>query len=201
MEELKTIRDLTQALKVVPGIGNKSAERIAYELLKSDISKVDNLIEALSKIKNDIGICPICGSYTEKDICPICSNPNKDNETLVVVTSFKDVLAFERLNSFNGKYHILNGSISPTKGITSKDINLKSLITRIKEENTKELILATDFTLDGETTALYIAKLLEDIDDLKITRLAYGLPTGANLDYTDELTLIRALEGRTNLKK
>ena len=201
MEELQTIKELVQALKVVPGIGNKSAERIAYELLKSDISKVENLINALTNIKEDISTCPICGSYTEKGVCPICSNPNRDYHTLVVVTSFKDVLAFERLNSFTGRYHILNGSISPTKGVTSKDINLKSLINRIKEENTKELILATDFTLDGETTALYIAKLLEDIDDLKITRLAYGLPTGANLDYTDELTLIRALEGRTTYKK
>ena len=201
MKELKAITDLIQALKIVPGIGNKSAERIAYELLKSDTFKVQNLIDALNAIKDDIDICPICGSYQEKGVCPICSNPNRDSDVLVVVTSFKDVLAFERLNTYHGKYHILNGSISPTKGITATDLNLTQLITRIKDENIKEVILATNPTLDGETTALYIAKLLEKMEDVKLSRLAYGLPMGATLDYTDELTLIKALEGRTSYKK
>ena len=115
MEELKSIRNLVQALKVIPGIGNKSAERIAYELLKSDPTKIENLINALSSIKEDISICPICGAYMENNNCLICSNTNRDKDIIAVVTSFKDVLAIERLNTFYGQYHILNGSISPTK--------------------------------------------------------------------------------------
>lgn len=201
MEELKSIRNLVQALKVVPGIGNKSAERIAYELLKSDPTKIENLINALSNIKEDVSICPICGAYMENNNCLICSNTNRDKDIIAVVTSFKDVLAIERLNTFYGQYHILNGSISPTKGISASDINLAQLLKRISEDNIKEVILATDPTIDGETTALYITKLLEKNENIKITRLAYGLPMGGNLDYTDELTLIKALEGRTSYKK
>lgn len=201
MQELYTITELIQSLKVIPGIGNKSAERIAYEILKSDDLKIENLIKSLTNIKKDISICPICGSYIEKGKCQICEDKTRDETILVVVTSFKDVLAFERLNSFHGKYHILNGSISPTKGISASDINISNLLKRLEKGNINEVILATNPTLDGETTALYIAKLLEKFENIKISRLAYGLPMGANLDYTDELTLTRALEGRTNYRK
>lgn len=201
MQELKTINNLIQALKYVPGIGNKSAERIAYEFLKMDSFKVDNLINSLLDIKNNIKICPTCGSYMEEDKCQICADPSRDSSLLIVVTSFKDVLAFERLSSIHAHYHVLNGSISPTKGISASDLNISKLISRLKQGTFKEVLLATNPTLDGETTALYICKLLEDFKDLKITHLAYGLPMGANLDYTDELTLSRALEGRINYKK
>lgn len=200
MQELKTITDLTNALKVIPGIGNKSAERISYEFLKMNQNKIDNLITALSNIKSNLKTCPICYSYMENDKCLICSDSTRDKETIVVVTSFKDVLALERLNILHSLYHILNGSISPTKGISASDLNISTLINRIENSNIKEVILATSPTLDGETTALYISKLLEKYN-IKITRLAYGLPMGANIDFADELTLIKALEGRTTYKK
>ena len=201
MQELKTISNLVQSLKCVPGIGNKSAERIAYEFLKMDSSKISALISSLEDIKNNISICPKCGCYKESGTCLICEDETRDNSLLIVVTSFKDVLAFERLTSIHALYHVLNGSISPTKGITASDINISNLIKRIKEGTFKEVLLATNPTIDGETTALYIKRLLEEFSDLKITRLAYGLPMGANLDYTDELTLTRELEGRTDFKK
>ena len=151
-------------------------------------------------VKHKIGKCPICGSYTEEDICPFCSDLDRDSTTLVVVSYFKDALAFEKLKSYHGLYHILNGSLSPVKGIGINDINFSSLITRIKEGEIKEVILATNPTIEGETTALYIEKILEQYD-VTISRLAYGLPMGAQLDYTDELTLTRAFEGRKIIRK
>lgn len=201
MHELKVIEDLIASLKVIPGIGNKSAERIAYEFLKMDEGKVNSLINALTNIKKDVSICPNCGAYIENDTCEFCLDKSRNQDTLIVVSSYKDVLAFERLPSFHVKYHILNGSISPSKGISASDINISKLLSRIEQEQIKEVILATNPTIDGETTALYIAKLLEKYDNIKISRLAYGLPMGANLDYTDDLTLSRALEGRINYRK
>lgn len=200
MQELETITNLINALKVIPGIGNKSSERIAYEFLKMNPEKVDNLISALKDLKTNLSVCPICGSYQENNKCLICSDEARDQSILIVVSSFKDILALERLNILHASYHVLNGSISPTKGITASDINISKLLKRIENSSIKEIILATNPTIDGETTALYISKLLEKYQDLKITRLAYGLPMGANLDFTDELTLTRALQGRTTYK-
>lgn len=201
MKELKTITNLIQALKCVPGIGNKSAERIAYEFINIGDEKINSLISSLKDIQNNLSICPVCGSYMENDYCQFCQDENRDNHLLIVVSSFKDVLAFERLSSIHPRYHVLNGLISPTKGIGPTDINIANLIKRIKDNQFDEILLATNPTFDGETTALYITKLLEDFQNIKISRLAYGLPMGANLDYTDELTLMRALEGRTSFKK
>ena len=201
MQELKVIVELTNALKVIPGIGNKSAERIAYEFLKMNPEKIDNLVSALKNIQSNLSICPKCFCYKENDKCLICDDDSRSDNTLIVVTSFKDVLALERLNIIHAKYHVLNGSISPTKGISANDLNINKLISRITENNIKEVILATSPTIDGETTALYISHLLNKIDDIKVTRLAYGLPMGANLDFADELTLTKAFEGRTNYKK
>ena len=151
-------------------------------------------------VRTKIGKCPICGSYTEDDLCPFCSDIERDQTTLVVVSYFKDALAFEKLKSYHGLYHILNGSLSPTKGIGINDINFPSLLTRIKEGEIKEVILATNPTIEGETTALYIEKILEQYN-ITISRLAYGLPMGAQLDYADELTLTRAFEGRKIIRK
>ena len=133
----------------------------------------------------------------ENEICPICNDNSRDKETILVVSSFKDVLALERITSLHVSYHILNGSISPSKGITASNINIKKLLDRVSTGQVKEIILATNPTIDGETTALYISRLLEQYPNIKVTRLASGLPMGANLDYADELTLTRALEGRT----
>jgi len=196
MKELNVITNLIIALRGIPGIGNKSAERIAYELIKMNDSKLENIINSLNDI-HKINICPICGSYMDLDNCPICNDSTRDKEIILVVGSFKDVLALERITSLHVSYHILNGSISPSKGITASDINIKKLLERLSEGNVKEVILATNPTIDGETTALYISRLLEQFPNIKVTRLASGLPMGANLDYADELTLTRALEGRT----
>ena len=200
MNELTTITKLIESLRRLPGIGLKSAERMAYQILDMKEEYVTQFIDAMENVKSSIGKCPICGSYTEYDICPFCSDIDRDSSSLVVVSYFKDALAFEKLKSYHGLYHILNGSLSPTKGIGINDINFASLITRIKEGEIKEIILATNPTIEGETTALYIEKMLEPYN-LTISRLAYGLPMGAQLDYADELTLTRAFEGRKVIRK
>ncbi len=200
MEELLSISNLIEALKKLPGVGRKSAERMAYQILQMDTTKRDFLIDALQKAKNDIDTCPTCGSFRENHICPLCNDETRDSSVLIVVSSFKDVLVIEKLNSYHGFYHILNGNLSPSKGIGLRDINLESLIARVKEGDFKEIILATDPTLDGETTALYIAKMLYSYP-ITISRLAYGLPMGGQLEYADELTLTKSLEGRKFIKK
>ncbi len=200
MKELETINELIESLRKLPGVGTKSAERMAYQILNMREEYIDEFIQSMNDVKSRIEICPICGSYMEDGKCPFCDEENRDKDVIVVVSSFQDALAFEKLKSYYGQYHILNGYISPSKGIGIKDINIPSLIERIKNGSFKEIILATDPTLEGETTALYISKVLEDYD-VKITRLAYGLPMGAQLEYADELTLTRALEGRKVLGK
>ena len=200
MNELSTITKLIESLRRLPGIGLKSAERMAYQILDMKEEYISQFIEAMDGVKTKIGKCPICGSYTEEDICPFCSDVERDPTTLVVVSYFKDALAFEKLKSYHGLYHILNGSLSPVKGIGINDINFSSLISRIKEGEIKEVILATNPNIEGETTALYIEKMLEQYN-ITISRLAYGLPMGAQLDYADELTLTRAFEGRKIVRK
>ena len=200
MNELNTITKLIESLRRLPGIGLKSAERMAYQILDMKEEYITQFIDAMDGVRSKIGKCRICGSYPEDDICPFCSDIERDSSTLVVVSYFKDALAFEKLKSYHGLYHILNGSLSPTKGIGINDINFSSLITRIKEGEIKEIILATNPTIEGETTALYIEKMLEQYN-ITISRLAYGLPMGAQLDYADELTLTSAFEGRKIIRK
>ena len=195
MNELNTITKLIESLRRLPGVGLKSAERMAYQILDMKEEYISLFIDAMDGVRTKIGKCSICGSYTEDDLCPFCSDIERDQTTLVVVSYFKDALAFEKLKSYHGLYHILNGSLSPTKGIGINDINFPSLLTRIKE-----VILATNPTIEGETTALYIEKILEQYN-ITISRLAYGLPMGAQLDYADELTLTRAFEGRKIIRK
>ncbi len=200
MKELVTITNLIESLRKLPGVGYKSAERMAYQILDMKKESIDSFISSMEDVKTRISICPICGCYKEDDICQFCDDEERNDETLVVVSYFKDVLAFEKLKSYHGKYHVLNGSISPTKGIGINDINFASLLKRIEQGSIKELILATSPNLEGETTALYIEKLLEKYP-LTISRLAYGLPMGSQLDYADELTLTKALEGRKVIRK
>lgn len=200
MSELQTINILIESLRKLPGVGIKSAERMAYQILDMKEESILSFISALDGVIHRISKCPICGSYMEDDSCPFCDDETRENSTLIVVSSYKDALAIEKLKSFRGRYHILNGSLSPTKGIGIKDINIDALIKRLSSSEIKEVVLATNPTIDGETTALYISKLLEKYP-LKVTRLAYGLPMGGQLDYCDELTLSRALEGRLNMRK
>lgn len=198
MKNLKSLEILTTYFAKLPGVGLKSAERMAYAILDLPSEDVTDFANALNNAKANIHKCPKCGIYTEDEECEICANKDRNSNTLIVVSYSKDALAFEKLNNFDGRYHILNGVISATSGQSIEDLNIDSLLKRIKEENVKEIILATNPTLEGETTALYIAKLLEN-KDVIVTRLAYGLPMGGHLDYADSLTLNRALEGRRKI--
>lgn len=198
MKELKSLERLIDSLAKLPSVGRKSAERLAYSLIDWDKESIDEFSNALIGIKENIHTCPICGMYTEDDKCEICNDETRNKKIIIVVASPKDIYAFEKLKSYNGSYHSLNGLICPTKGIGVDDINISSLLKRIKDDSVEELILATDPTVEGETTALYIAKILEN-ENIKLTRLAFGLPVGGKLDYADTLTISKALEGRKEL--
>ena len=194
MKELKPINRLAESLAKLPGVGKKSAERMAYSLLDKSDEDIQEFSDALISLKRDIKVCPKCGLLTDGDSCPICDNPNRDKSKLLVVSQYKDALAIENSEGYNGLYHILGGEISLSKGMTIDNLNISSLIERVNN-GVEEIIIATNPTIDGETTALYISKILEGTK-ANITRLAYGLPMGGNLDYTDQITLQKALEGR-----
>lgn len=198
MTNLKALERLIESLSKLPSVGKKSAERMAYAILTMEDDDVLEFSEALRQVKEKIHVCPICGNYCEDEICNICSDSSRDKTKLMVVSYPKDVIAFESSEGYNGLYHVLNGVIAPSKGKGIEDLNFTSLINRINEGEIKEIIIATNPTVEGETTGLYISKKLE-IYDLTITRLAYGLQMGGALDYTDSLTLLRALEGRRKL--
>ena len=198
MKNLKALERLIESLSKLPSIGKKSAERMAYAILDMDDDDVLEFSESLLNIKKSIHRCPICGNYAEGDVCDICADSDRDESLLMIVSYPKDVIAFENAEGYKGKYHVLNGVIAPSKGKGIEDLNFDSLIQRINEGKIKEVIIATNPTIEGETTGLYIAKKLEPYG-LEVTRLAYGLQMGGALDYTDALTLSRALEGRRKL--
>lgn len=198
MTNLKALERLIESLSKLPSVGKKSAERMAYAILTMEDDDVLEFSEALRQVKEKIHVCPICGNYCEDEICNICSDSSRDKTKLMVVSYPKDVIAFESSEGYDGLYHVLNGVIAPSKGKGIEDLNFRSLINRINEGEIKEIIIATNPTVEGETTGLYISKKLE-IYNLTITRLAYGLQMGGALDYTDSLTLLRALEGRRKL--
>ena len=198
MDKLKSLIRLEESLSKLPSIGKKSAERMAYAMLSMNDDDLEEFSNAIKELKDKIRRCPICGNLTEDDFCEICSDKERDNSTVIVVSYPKDVIAIENSEGYHGLYHVLNGVIAPNKGIGLEDLNYKSLIARIEEGNIKEVIFATNPTLEGETTALYLAKKLSPYN-LVMTRLAYGLQMGGNLDYTDSITLGRALEGRRKI--
>lgn len=199
VEELKTISALVEHLHRLPSVGRKSAERMAYAFLDWSSENLEDLAKQLTELKKRVHLCPNCGLYTEDDLCVVCKDEGRDKSLMVVVSYPKDVAAFERLDSFHGTYHILGGALSAAQGIGIDDLNIDQLFKRIDVEDVKEIIIATNPTIEGETTALYLAKLLEK-QPVKITRLAYGLPMGGHVDYADALTLGKALSGRTKLK-
>lgn len=192
---LKALERLIDSLSKLPSVGTKSAERMAYALLNMDEDVLLEFSDAIKNLKSSIRVCPICGNLTEDEICEICSNNARNKEILMIVSYPKDVIAFEKSEGYNGLYHVLNGVVAPSKGKGIEDLNFTSLIERIEQGEIKEIILATNPTIEGETTALYIAKKLEKYN-LLVSRLAYGLQMGGNLDYTDSITLSKALEGR-----
>lgn len=191
----ESIEKLIECFKILPSVGNKTAERYALAMLEAPKEKIKQLIEALQLVSNEIKRCPICGNLTDKQLCSICCDENRDNTTICIVQQPKDVIAMEKVKSYKGLYHVLYGAISPLKGILPEDLNIESLFSRINE-NIKEVIIATNPTMEGDTTALYLIKALKKYPNITITKLANGLPIGANLDYADEMTLTRALDGR-----
>lgn len=199
MEKLKSLENLTNELKKLPSVGTKSAERMAYSLLDWDAEEIKNLCDALIQVKKKIHKCPKCGMLTENELCEVCASPNRDTTKLMVVCYQKDAIAFENSDSFNGLYHVLGGVLSIQNGVSYEDLGIDSLLHRVQNEDIKEVILATEPTLDGETTAQFIARLLEKYD-VSISRLGYGLPMGGHLDYADSLTLSKSFEGRTKIK-
>lgn len=191
----KSIRNLIDSLKKLPSVGEKSAERMALSIINEDKEQVEFFAKSLMDVKNKIKKCVICNNFSEDDICEICSDESRKKDVLCVVEYPKNVIMFEKTESFSGKYHILNGLISPLDGITPDDINIKSLVDRVQKDNIKEIIIAVKPSIEGETTALYISKLFEDTSVL-VTKIAHGVPLGTDMDYIDTLTLELALEDR-----
>ena len=194
----KTILNLIECFKKYPGIGEKTAERLALASINMDNDIVDLFSKSLKDGKTKIKKCSRCGSLTEDDLCQICTDKSRDTSTLCVVEECKNVILFEKIGSYKGIYHVLGGLISPLEGINPEDIHIDKLIDRIKNENIKEVILAIKPSVEGETTALYIRKMLEGTD-VKISKIAHGIPMGADIDYIDPLTLEMAIEDRTTI--
>ena len=187
---------LIDQLSQLPGIGRKTAQRLAFYVLKSDDAYIRNLSDAINDIKKNILFCDNCGIMSEENICHICKNNDRANNIICVVEQPQDIYAFEKTNSFKGEYHVIGGVLSPLDGIGPDDLNLEKLYKRVKSG--MEIIIATNPSIEGDTTSLYLAKMLEKIG-AKVTRLARGLPVGGDLEYMDELTLARAIEGRTEI--
>ena len=198
MEKLKALERVEESFGKLPSVGKKSAERMAYALLDMEEDDLLEFSDAIKTLKKTIHTCPICGALTEHDVCDICSDNSRDRHTVLVVSYPKDVIAFEKADGYRGLYHVLGGTISVSRGKGVDELSIDSLLERIEKEQIKEVIIATNPTVDGETTALYLAKLLEKYE-VNVTRIAYGLPMGGNLDYTDSLTLSKALEGRRKI--
>ena len=189
------INQLIQAFSSLPGIGTKSAQRLAFHVINMPEEQVQNLAKTMVDARQNVCYCAQCCTLTDQEVCPICKNPSRDQKTIMVVESPRDLAAYEKTGKYEGVYHVLHGAISPMLGIGPGEIRLKELMERLRGE-VEEVIIATNSSLEGETTAMYIAKLIKPTG-IKVTRIASGVPVGGDLEYIDEVTLLRALEGRT----
>ena len=182
----------------LPGIGRKTAQRLAFHVINMDIKDVTGLSKALVDVKNEIKYCSVCCNISDTEVCPICANSHRDPSTICVVEDPRDVAAMERTKDYSGRYHVLNGVISPMDGIGPDMLNIKELISRLGDGSVKEIIMATNLTIEGEATAMYISRLVKPMG-IKVTRIAHGLPVGGDLEYADDVTISKALEGRREI--
>lgn len=194
----KEISKLIEELSSLPGIGGKTAQRLAFHILNMPEEQVQDLSSAIVNAKHNVRYCKCCFTLTDDDFCPICKDKARNHNTIMVVENTRDLAAYEKTGKFDGVYHVLHGAISPMLGIGPGDIKLKELMQRLQKEEVEEVIIATNSSLEGETTAMYISKLIKPTG-IKVTRIASGVPVGGDLEYIDEVTLLRALEGRTEL--
>ena len=191
------INKLIEELAALPGIGNKSAQRLAFHIINMPKDRVKRLADTMTTAKENVRYCAECYTLTDQEVCPICANSKRDHSTIMVVENTRDLAAYEKTGKYEGIYHVLHGAISPMLGVGPNDIKLKELIQRLQGD-VKEVIIATNSSLEGETTAMYIRKLIGSVD-IRVTRIASGVPVGGDLEYIDEVTLLRALEGRTEI--
>lgn len=191
------INKLIEELAALPGIGSKSAQRLAFHLINMPQDKVNRLANVMMEAKANIRYCGECYTLTDRDVCPVCASQNRNHKLIMVVENTRDLAAYEKTGKYEGVYHVLHGAISPMLGIGPGDIKLKELIERLKED-IEEVIIATNSSLEGETTAMYISKLIKPMG-IRVTRIASGVPVGGDLEYIDEVTLLRALEGRVEV--
>lgn len=189
---------LTEQFAKLPGIGMKSAQRLAYHVMSMTAKEAKEFADAIVNVHKTVHLCKVCQNFTDQELCPVCSDVRRDHTTVCVVESPKDISAFERTKEYKGVYHVLHGLISPIDGITPDKLKIKELLTRVDTENVEEVIMATNPTVEGEATAMYISKLLKPLG-VKVTRLAFGLPIGGILEYADEVTLYKALENRNEI--
>ena len=194
----KPLNRLINELSKLPGIGGKTAQRLAFHILSMDKDQVGALAGSMTDAKEQMRYCSVCGNLTDQDPCSICSDESRDKSVICVVENPRDVMAMEKIREYNGLYHVLHGVISPMDGIGPEEINLKSLILRLRDNDVKELVIATNPNIEGEATAMYIARLIKP-SGIQVTRIAHGIPVGGDLEYTDEITLLKAMEGRKEL--
>jgi len=194
----ESVQKLIKEFEKFPGIGHKTAVRLAFYVLEEDETFAKNMADAIVEAKSKVKFCSTCFNLTDTDPCTICSNTKRDKELLCVVEDVKDVVAMEKTHEFKGMYHVLHGAISPMNNVSAADIKIKELVSRLSDNTIKEVILATNPTIEGEATAMYISRLLKPLG-IKVTRIAHGIPVGGDLEYTDEITLIKALEGRREM--
>ena len=198
MQQIAPLAQLIEQLRTLPGIGAKTATRLAYHILDMDMERAHRLAAAITGAKEKIGFCSICFNLTDSDPCAICMAEKRDHTTICVVEQPQDVAAMERMNDYDGEYHVLHGALSPLEGVGPNDIRIRELVLRAGKENVQEVIVATNPNVEGEATAMYIAKLLKPMG-IRVTRIAHGLPVGGDLEYADEVTLSRAMENRREI--
>lgn len=195
----ESVKKLIGEFEKLPGIGHKTAVRLAFYILESDTEVAKTMSEALLEAKQKVRFCTTCYNLSEADKCEICGNSKRDNSVICVVENVKDVVAMEKTHEYKGLYHVLHGAISPMNNISANDIKIKELVSRLSDDMIKEVILATNPTIEGEATAMYISRIIKTIPGIKVSRIAHGIPVGGDLEYTDEITLIKAMENRREM--